>query len=221
LVSGLEAAGAVLSGQIPIDISRDDAAHLAAVELAKPEYRAAQPSLLARIARWALDHLQSLLDRLSQVSPVGWWSLVAFVLLIAVVIALVWWRVGTPSRSRRQPQPLFVGMRRSAQDHRAAAEAFAADGAYDRAVRERFRAIVRSLEERAILDERPGRTADEAVRDAGVELPAYAGDLRAAARTFDGVAYGGYPAGHDQYASIATLDTRLTSARPALLAVAR
>ena len=54
-----------------------------------------------------------------------------------------------------------------------------------------MRAIVRSLEERALLDPRPGRTADEAAAEAGRALPAHADRLRAAARDFDDVTYGG------------------------------
>ena len=69
----------------------------------------------------------------------------------------------------------------------AAADAHAARGEWADAVRERLRAVVRSLEERAVLDERPGRTADEAAAEAGTALPTCADDLRRSARLFDDI----------------------------------
>ena len=86
---------------------------------------------------------------------------------------------------------LFDDRPRSAAEHRAAAEAHAAQGHWNQAVQERMRAVVRSLEERALLDPRPGRTADEAAAEAGRTLPAHTDRLRAAARDFDDVTYGG------------------------------
>ena len=79
-----------------------------------------------------------------------------------------------------------------------------------------MRAVVRSLEERTLLDPRPGRTADEAAEEAGRSLPAHTGRLRDAARDFDGVAYGGRTATKPSYDSLAALDRDLQRARPAL-----
>ena len=83
------------------------------------------------------------------------------------------------------------GAARSAAEHRADAERAAAAGDWEEAVRQRFRALVRALEERDVLDERPGRTADEAAAEAARSMPASAAELAWAARQFDDVAYGG------------------------------
>ncbi|NEA03407.1 DUF4129 domain-containing protein, partial [Streptomyces sp. SID10116] len=72
----------------------------------------------------------------------------------------------------------------------AASEAHAARAHWSQAVQERMRAVVRALEERALLDPRPGRTADEAAAEAGRTLPSHTDRLRAAARAFDDVTYG-------------------------------
>ncbi|HCA84735.1 MAG TPA: hypothetical protein DEQ61_04090, partial [Streptomyces sp.] len=80
----------------------------------------------------------------------------------------------------------------------------------------RMRALVRSLEERALLDPRPGRTADEAAAEAGRPLPAHADRLRAAARDFDDVVYGGRHATAETYARLRELDVELQQARPLL-----
>ncbi len=84
--------------------------------------------------------------------------------------------------------------------HRHNAEQAARGGDWQEAIRERFRAIIAVLDERALLPERPDRTADEAARDAGVLLPEHAGALVEAAQAFDEVEYGEYlgtPAGYD------------------------
>lgn len=79
-----------------------------------------------------------------------------------------------------------------------------------------MRAIVRSLEERALLDPRPGRTADEAAAEAGRALPGHATRLRSAARDFDDVTYGGRTAGQSTYLALRALDTELDEAKPVL-----
>jgi len=79
---------------------------------------------------------------------------------------------------------------------------------------DRFRAVVRSLEERVVLDVRPGRTADEAAAVAGVRFPAEAEALRRGARLFDDVCYGDVPAGPDDDARLRDLDQRLRALRP-------
>ena len=111
----------------------------------------------------------------------GWWSTVAF------------WVAG-PVRARvaGRPRPWSSSGddARTAAELRAAADAAAARGDWSTAVLERFRAVVRSLEERALLDDRPGRTAHEAAEAAAARLPARAAELRRAARLFDDVCYG-------------------------------
>ncbi len=126
-----------------------------------------------------------------------------------------------PGHPRRRPAPapvLFDDRPRSAAEHRAAAEAHAAQGHWNQAVQERMRAVVRALEERALLDPRPGRTADEAAAEAGRALPTHTDRLHAAARDFDDVTYGGRSATQDTYRRITALDGDLERTRPALAA---
>jgi len=200
--------------RVPIDLGRDEAAALARAELAKPVYAEQRPPLWQRVLTWLIDQVGSLLSRAAQAAPGGWWGLLVLALAAAAVVVLVRWRGGAAHRRASVPQPLFVGRVRSASEHRSAAEAFAARGAFDDAVRECFRAVVRGLEERGLLDERAGRTADEAAADAGRVLPDCAGDLRAGARTFDDVVYGGHPAGRDTYQRLRELDDAVAAARP-------
>jgi hypothetical protein len=125
-------------------------------------------------------------------------------------------------RTARRPgeRSLFVGQVRAAADHRAAADAAAARGAWADAVRERLRAIVRGLEERGLLDARPGRTADEAAMEAGLALPSCAEDLRRAARLFDDVWYGGRTATDEHDRQLREVDAAVRAARPVPLSAA-
>ncbi|WP_402466681.1 DUF4129 domain-containing protein [Isoptericola aurantiacus] len=204
--------------EVPVTPDRDTARRWLVEELAGPEY-ADDESLLLRLLRW----IGGLFDGLTAPDVTPWRLAVIVVVVIAAVVAIAWW-VSGPVRLRRR------GAARSAVVHdddartaaamRAAADDAAARGDWSLAVLERFRAVVRGLEERVVLDERPGRTAREAA-DAGAErLPALAADLHAGATLFDGVCYGHLPAGPDDDATVRRLDDLARDARPAETATA-
>ena len=203
---------------VPVDLGRDEAAQLAREELAKQIYRDAGPGLVERLVRWLLEQAGRLLDGAAGVSPGGFSGLVVVLLLVAAAVVAVRLKVGPLGRRAAREEALFVGRTRTAAQHRAAADAHAAAGAWAEAVRERLRAVVRSLEERAVLDERAGRTADEAAAEAGRALPSCAVGLRAAAVLFDEIWYGGRPAGPESYAALRDLDAQVQAARPDLVA---
>ncbi|WP_329011620.1 DUF4129 domain-containing protein [Streptomyces sp. NBC_01601] len=200
----------------PVTVPRDPAREAARRELAKRMYHENDPGLLQRALNAFWEWLGRLLAKAASATPGGSLGLLVVVLCVIAVLAALWWRLGTPRRSPASAVPLFDERPRTAAEHRAAAEAHAAQGHWNQAVQERMRAIVRSLEERALLDVRPGRTADEAAAEAGRTLPGHADGLRAAARHFDDVTYGGRTADPQTYRRIARLDTGLERARPAL-----
>jgi len=202
---------------VPVDLGRDEAAQLAREELAKQVYRDAGPGLVERLVRWLLEQAGRLLDGAAGVSPGGYSGLVVVLLLVAAAVVAVRLKVGPLGRRAAREEALFVGRTRTAAQHRAAADAHAAAGAWAEAVRERLRAVVRSLEERAVLDERAGRTADEAAAEAGRALPSCAAGLRAAAVLFDEIWYGGRPAGPESYAALRDLDAQVQATRPDLV----
>lgn len=200
----------------PVTTPRAPAQEAAERELSKPMYHENDPSLVDRALRAFFDWLDDLFGAASGATPGGTAGLVAIVLLVVLAVAALWWRLGAPRRAAATAGTLFDDGIRSAADHRTAAEAHAAAGRWTEAVQERMRALVRSLEERTLLDPRPGRTADEAAAEAAVSLPDHAADLRAAARTFDDVTYGGRTADADAYARLRTLDLTLDRAKPLL-----
>ncbi|MEU0006935.1 DUF4129 domain-containing protein [Streptomyces sp. NPDC006314] len=202
----------------PVTIPRDPAREAARRELSKRMYHENDPSLLQRALNAFWDWLDKLFGTAASATPGGAVGLFVVILFAAAVLAALWWRLGTPRRPPASAPLLFDDRPRSAAEHRAAGEAHAAQGHWNQAVQERMRAIVRSLEERALLDVRPGRTADEAAAEAGRTLPAHRDRLRAAAREFDDVTYGGRGASEQSYHRLAELDRDLERTRPTLAA---
>lgn len=195
------------------ELSREQARDAAAEELSRQPYQEAQPSLLLRAVGRVLREIGDLLDRAASAAPGGPLGLLLLTLLIGLLVAVVVAKV-RPGRGGRESAPLFEGGQvLTAAEHRARADAAAAEGRYADAVRERLRAVVRELEARGVLDPRPGRTADEVAREAGAAVPEVAGDLTRAARVFDEVWYGGRPADADGYGVLVEVDRRLVERR--------
>ncbi|WP_327367763.1 DUF4129 domain-containing protein [Streptomyces sp. NBC_01217] len=208
-------------GDIPVDTPRVPAREAAEHELSKPMYHENDPNLLQRGLDRLWGWIGDLLSTASGAAPGGPLGLVVLVLVVIGLVAALWWRLGTPHRTVRSADALFGDSPHSAGEHRAAAEAHASAHRWNEAVQERMRAIVRSLEERALLDPRPGRTADEAAAEAGRPLPAHATRLHAAAREFDDVTYGGRTANQQAYLDIRALDLDLENAKPLLTTAAQ
>ncbi|GAA3189367.1 DUF4129 domain-containing protein [Nonomuraea roseoviolacea] len=197
-------------------IGRDEAAHRAAEELARPEY--AHESLLDQLYRHFTQFLSDLLDAVAGGGTAGGFVAAVVITLVLVgLVALGAWRLRRAARDRAPVHGVFGARVMTAAEHREAAERAAAEGRHTEAIQERLRAIARDLEERALVDGQPGRTADELAAEAGRALPGFAGDLAAAARSFDDVTYGGVAGTPAAYAAMRDLDERLRQARPAPL----
>ncbi|MFD8274844.1 DUF4129 domain-containing protein [Streptomyces flaveolus] len=201
----------------PVTTPRDPAQEAARRELSKRMYHENDPSWIQRALNALWDWIDELFARASTATPGGTLGLIVVIVAVLAVLGALWWRLGTPRRAPVSAPALFEDRPRSAADHRAAAEAHAAQGHWSQAVQERMRAVVRALEERALLDIRPGRTADEAATEAGRALPAHGDRLRAAARDFDDVAYGGRPGTERSYRRLADLDRDLERSKPLLV----
>lgn len=203
-------------GQVPVDLSREEARDAARRELADPAYSQDDPGLLERVLIWVESELRELLARAAAATPGGWQGLLVLVLLVVVIVAVVRYRLGPLARrAARSRDDLFGTAELTADDHRRAADRAAARQDWAGAVRERLRAIIRDLEERDLLEPRPGRTAHEAARDAGGVLPELRQDLLRAATVFDDVWYGGRAATPAMHDSLSELDGRVARSRPA------
>jgi hypothetical protein len=198
----------------PLDVPRLPAREAAERELSRPVYGQEEPNVLLRAMDAFFDWLGGLFDAAADAAPGGWLGVVVIVVVVVGLVAALWWRLGTPYRVAPVADSLFEEGPRTAAAHRAAADRHAAAGRWNQAVQERMRAVVRSLEERTLLDPRPGRTADEAAAEAGRVLPGHVDALRAAARGFDDVTYGGRTADQRAYQRVKELDAALERAKP-------
>jgi hypothetical protein len=208
--------GPPLSGSDPVvDVDRDTARSLAVEELARREYTEAQPNLLQRALLWLLDQVDRLLDGASGSGSVG---ALVIGLLVVVAVLLVAFLLAGPLRglraARSTPADVFGGTLRTAAEHRRDAAAAASDGRWSEAVQERFRALARGLEERVVLDVRPGRTALEVALEAGALLPSAAAAMREAAHVFDDVTYGERSGDEAGYRVVVRADEQAAAARP-------
>ncbi|MDM7831729.1 DUF4129 domain-containing protein [Cellulomonas edaphi] len=198
---------------VPVAPDGPTARRWAVQELSHPEYHQHE-SLLARFMRWVLERFESL-------GGYGFSGSTAALVAVGVLVALVlvaFLVAGPVRRTRRVARAGAVHVQddaRTADQMRAAADAAGRAGDYSLAVVERFRALVRGLEERLVIDERPGRTAHEASADAGARLPALAPELHGAAAAFDAVAYGGRTASADDAARLQALEERVQNERVA------
>ncbi len=207
-----------LLAEVPVDIDRDTARLRAAEELSGQAYQSAKPGWLSEAFTWVVEKLLRFLDTVDGAVPGGILAVVLMVVVLIVLVVVIRLRSGPLATAAKSGRAVFAGQRKASGEHRKAAEDAAARDDFDDAVRERFRAVVRSLEERALLDEKSGRTADEAAVEAGRLLPEVADPLRAGARLFDDVHYGGIPATEAGYRSLSELDERCRRARPVALA---
>lgn len=209
--------GYVPVGDVPVTIPRDPAREAAERELAKLVYHQDDPNIVQRAIVWFWEKADSLLTAAAGAAPGGWLGLTVIGLVTVGALVALRLRLGRLRQATTtSPQSLFGSRPRSAAEHRAAAERHAARGQWNEAVAERMRALVRGLEERTLLDPRPGRTADEAAAEAARALPAQAERLSAAARAFDDVRYGGRTASEAAYRELSGLDTELARTRPLL-----
>ncbi len=203
----------VQPADVPVAPDAAEARRWATDELARAIYTQ-RTGLVQRLLDWLFERIDEL-TRLGS-GGAGWLVPSAAVLLtaVAVTVAMV---VGPPGRRRRASAPttgVLEGDTRSAAQLRAAADSAAARGEVSAAILDRFRALVRALVERTILEDRPGLTAREAVVEAGRRLPGLAGELLAAGTLFDRVAYGHKSGDSADDAWLKALDRQVHAARP-------
>lgn len=206
------------SGDGPSTVTRDGARQAAKDELAKRGYHTDDPSAVERAAKWIVDKLAHWLDVAAQHSPGNNMGLLVVVVVVVAIVAIVAVRIGGVRRTTKLDQPLLGASIETATDHRRRAQAYAAQEQWAQAVREWLRAVARELEERGVLDPRPGRTAAELCTETAVELPALSADLRQATSTFDAIWYGGRTAKPDDEALLRALDRRVSGSHRELAA---
>jgi hypothetical protein len=190
-----------------LDIDRDAAHEAAQRELGKPIYP--KTSLTERLMDWIDELLYKLTVEGASV-PGGWFTITVLLILLAVAVVVAIRIARRAMRTNRGGSlALFGEHQLSAAAHRATAQQYAALGNWAAAIRHRLRAVARQLEENAVLDPVPGRTATELARDAGRAIPNLGAELLWAADAFNDVTYGERPGTESAYRMIADLDDHL------------
>lgn len=205
-----------LPAEIPIEPDADTARQWVVDELARDAYRNGGRSWLEELMEWIRERLSGL--RLpSGDGGIGGvpGAVIGIVLGVLALAAIIYFIVGPIRRSRRRKasHAVFDDDDRSASAIRDAAQAAADAGDWTTAVLERFRALVRRVEEDGWVPVVPGMTAYEFVTDAGALAPALAADLLWAGDTFDGIRYGHEVATPASYERMASVDSRVGTAR--------
>jgi Domain of unknown function (DUF4129) len=201
-------------------LTRDGAAHAAHEELSKHVYQQARPSVgqeaLSAVWRWLL----SAYDRIVSVTPGGAVGLLVIVAVLAAAAVVFAQRRGVARGLRGRHTGLETPADATPGQLRAEADAFAARGQWAEAVRARLRAVVRTFEERGILDARPGRTAAEVAAEAGSARPEWREGLFRAAQAFGEIWYGHRPATAADDALLRELDEAVRRPRSGVAATA-
>ncbi|MFT4229242.1 MAG: DUF4129 domain-containing protein [Microbacterium sp.] len=208
-----------IAAALPLVPDPDEARRRAAEELAKPEYEAAQPTPLDRVAQAVGDFLQGIL---SGEAPPGWDGLLGIVVvsvavLLVVAAVLIWGRPRAVRRSHAATGELFARDEASAAELRREAVARASARDWDGAIVLRMRALARALAERTLVDPAPGTTVHAFARQAARVFPAQGEALEASAKAFDDVRYLRRPGTAELYALVAETDDALETSRPAAL----
>jgi Domain of unknown function (DUF4129) len=214
----------VVHTDTPVTVTSDEARQLAIRELSKPEYHRATPPPIPSPSTAIPSPPPTHTPSPNHVLTIALIVLAIILLVIALVLFLRW--LGRPRKTKKrksqkdkqttavhETDDLLTG----AALHRRNAEIAASAGGWAEAIRERFRAVVATLDERGLLPERADRTADEAAHDAGAILPAHGAVLTAAARAFDEVEYGKYVGTPDAYAVITNVDELVRTEQPGTL----
>ncbi|MEV7604653.1 DUF4129 domain-containing protein [Paenarthrobacter sp. NPDC089322] len=199
----------------PITPDREEARRWAEEELSKPKYPEARPSWIDQLWRDFLEWLDSLggdgtVDGANFAVPV----IIALAVVLIVVAVLV---VRPRLNARRKSAAAGIYGKEPVVDasaYRKLARDAAGNGDWPAAVVEQFRALVRSAEERDIIESRAGRTADEAAVHLGQVFEAAQTRLDDAAHLFDAVRYGKQAATREDYDTVRLLDSELLNLTP-------
>ena len=196
---------------VPATPDASQAREAAERELARPEYQA-QETLWARLWRWIMEHLD---PGNVMVGAPRWLSILIIVVVVLALTAVLVFLLSRITRVRRARtnRALFADDDRSSTTLTRAADDAAGRGDWATAVVERFRAIIRSLDERGLIEDYPGMTAREATALASGALKTLGEELTRAAALFDAVRYGEVVSTEEQDAWMRDLAQRVDTAQ--------
>ncbi|WP_183098892.1 DUF4129 domain-containing protein [Nocardioides pelophilus] len=195
----------------PLDPSGDEARSLLRRELSHPEYH--DTNLVERILNWVGRLFDDGVGAAQDLPPLGTFAAILVLLLIAVGIGLLLSRARRTARARAERAPALTDEVISAGELRARAEAALAQGRYDDALVDGYRALALRQVERGRIEDVPQATAHELAGALGSEFPAQRQLIGRSADLFDSVLYGDHPATREQAVDVLALDDELAGRR--------
>lgn len=203
---------------VPVTLGRDEARRRALEELTKSKYGGEIPDWVRTLFDRLGEALLQLIDFIDNFGLLPGqdaggisWPLLIVALVVLTGVVLIIWKVGLPRWSKRRADAaLDLDSTRPPADYREMSEAAARAGDWTAAVRDRYRAVIRELEIRTILDPRPARTAWEAAITAAKTLPEVEAELSAGADLFNAVMYGDQTAEQSDYQQMSAYDAAIT-----------
>jgi uncharacterized protein DUF4129 len=195
----------------PLDPTGSEARSKLRRELLQTEYH--QENLFEELVNWLVRRIGNGLGAVSNSSGLS--TLMAMVILIALVAALAWLvsRAQRTAHEKGEKRSVMTEESVTADELRARAEAALEAGRFEEAVVEGFRAVAVRQVERGRLSDMPGATAHEVAEALAREYAAMADPVHRSARLFDEVLYGDRPASREQAASVLALDDELVVRR--------
>jgi len=195
----------------PLDPSGDEARSLLRGELAKAEYN--DTNLIERIEHWVRRLFDDSVGAAADLPAIGTFAAILVGLLLAVGIGLLVSRARRSARARTDRAPALTGEMVSAAELRTRAEAALAEGRYDDALLDGYRALALRQVERGRIEDLPQATAHELAGGLAAEFPAQRHLVERSADLFDSVLYGDHPATREQAADVLGLDDELSGRR--------
>ncbi|MFM9273640.1 DUF4129 domain-containing protein [Pseudarthrobacter sp. NKDBFgelt] len=202
-----------MAAEPPVLPGAEEARRWAAEELSQPEYRDAAPGWVETLWENFLDWL-STLDGSADAGSTVPSTVIGLVIAVIIAAAVIIAKPRLNPKARQVKEVFEPEGELAAGDYRQRAETSAAAGRWGDAVVDRFRALVRSAEDRTILDPQPGRTADEVARDLALPFSTEGQRLDRAAGMFDAIRYGNRTADAGDYRAMAGLDDALEALKP-------
>lgn len=191
----------------------DEARNLLEEELADPRYQDEHTGPLRQAIGNLITWLEENAVNIGPLNvPMGPLILLALI-IVSLIVLLVIVRPRL-QRSARVEESVDISPDLSAEDLRASADQHAAAAEYDDAARQRFRALVRSAEERSLLHRQRGRTPSEVATSLANQFPDSRPELLAAAELFNLSRYGGRALTAEQHERIRDLDQALSGMVP-------
>lgn len=198
----------------PVAPDGEEARRWAVEELSKPVYRAAEPGWLDSLWQQFMDWLRSLNSGDPGIDGGMAVPIIGITAAVLVALAIILARPRLNARRRPAKDVFDADPTVSPADYRGRAAAAAVRSDWGTAVVEQFRAIVRSAENRAVIDPQPGRTANEVAAQLGRAFGTYAAELERAADIFDAIRYGRADATPQDHAAMVALDESLGDLKP-------